>query len=242
MADNAAPNVYRSGFFQRQNSTSARSASRIVPFVTDLIDPKSVLDVGCGSGAWSRAFLENDVSSLRAIDGGYARSALLIDDGHFTPVNLASFDGNLGTFDLVACIEVAEHLNADRASGFVELLCKHSPAILFSAAPPGQGGTHHVNEQPLSYWVGHFAKRGYRLFDIIRPAFWHDEMVQWWHRQNMVIFADKNNQGLIDILEQKRDVTSAFIDVVHPDALKAKMQLSAVADNALNRMRRRFGA
>ena len=242
MADNAAPNVYRSGFFQRQNSTSARSASRIVPFVTDLIDPKSVLDVGCGSGAWSRAFLENDVSSLRAIDGGYARSALLIDDGHFTPVNLASFDGNLGTFDLVACIEVAEHLNADRASGFVDLLCKHSPAILFSAAPPGQGGTHHVNEQPLSYWAEHFAKRGYRLFDIIRPAFWHDEMVQWWHRQNMVIFADKNNQGLIDILEQKRDVTSAFIDVVHPDALKAKMQLSAVADNALNRMRRRFGA
>jgi 2-polyprenyl-3-methyl-5-hydroxy-6-metoxy-1,4-benzoquinol methylase len=150
MADNAAPNVYRSGFFQRQNSTSARSASRIVPFVTDLIDPKSVLDVGCGSGAWSRAFLENDVSSLRAIDGDYARSALLIDDGHFTPVNLASFDGNLGTFDLVACIEVAEHLNADRASGFVDLLCKHSPAILFSAAPPGQGGTHHVNEQPLS--------------------------------------------------------------------------------------------
>jgi ribosomal protein L11 methylase PrmA len=64
MADNAAPNVYRSGFFQRQNSTSARSASRIVPFVTDLIDPKSVLDVGCGSGAWSRAFLENDVSSV----------------------------------------------------------------------------------------------------------------------------------------------------------------------------------
>jgi SAM-dependent methyltransferase len=242
MADNAAPNVYRSGFFQRQNSTSARSASRIVPFVTDLIDPKSVLDVGCGSGAWSRAFLENDVSSLRAIDGDYARSALLIDDGHFTPVNLASFDGNLGTFDLVACIEVAEHLNADRASGFVELLCKHSPTILFSAAPPGQGGTHHVNEQPLSYWAEHFAKRGYRLFDIIRPAFWHDETVQWWHRQNMVIFADKNNQGLIDILEQKRDVTSAFIDVVHPDALKAKMQLSAVADNALNRMRRRFGA
>ena len=242
MADNAAPNVYRSGFFQRQNSTSARSASRIVPFVTDLIAPKSVLDVGCGSGAWSRAFLENDVPSLRAIDGDYARSALLIDDVHFTPVNLASFDGNLGTFDLVACIEVAEHLNADRASGFVELLCKHSDAILFSAAPPGQGGTHHVNEQPLSYWAEHFAKRGYRLFDIIRPAFWHDEMVQWWHRQNMVIFADKNNQGLIDILEQQRAVTPTFIDVVHPDALKAKMQLSAVVDNALNRMRRRFGA
>jgi SAM-dependent methyltransferase len=242
MADEAAPNVYRSGFFQRQNSTSARSASRIVPFVTDLIAPKSVLDVGCGSGAWSRAFLENDVPSLRAIDGDYARSSLLIDDAHFTSVNLANFDGNFGTFDLVVCIEVAEHLDADRAAGFVQLLCKHSRAVLFSAAPPGQGGTHHVNEQPLSYWVKHFAKCGYRLFDIIRPAFWHDDTVQWWHRQNMVIFVDENSEALIDILEQRRTVTPALIDVIHPDAFKAKTQLSAVADNALNRVRRRFGA
>jgi SAM-dependent methyltransferase len=242
MANEAAPNAYRAGFFQRQNSTSARSASRIVPFVTDLIAPKSVLDVGCGSGAWSRAFLDNDVPSLRAIDGDYARSSLLIDEAHFTPVNLANFDGNLGMFDLVACIEVAEHLDADRAAGFVQLLCNHSPAVLFPAAPPGQGGTHHVNEQPLSYWAEHFAKRGYRLFDIIRPAFWHDDMVQRWHRQNMVMFADENNAGLINIFEQKRAVTPALIDVIHPDAFKAKTSLSAVADNALNRVRRRFGA
>jgi SAM-dependent methyltransferase len=242
LADEAPPNVYRSGFFQRQNSTSARSASRIVPFVTDLIAPKSVLDVGCGSGAWSRAFLENDVQSLRAIDGDYARSSLLIDDAHFTSVNLANFNGNLGTFDLVTCIEVAEHLDADRAASFVQLLCNHSPAVLFSAAPPAQGGTHHVNEQPLSYWAEHFAKCGYRLFDIIRPAFWHDDTVQWWHRQNMVIFADENNADLIDVFEQKCAVTLALIDVIHPDAFKAKTLLSAVADNALNRARRHFGA
>jgi len=242
LTDAAAPNVYRSGFFQRQNSTSARSASRIVPFVTDLIAPKSVLDVGCGSGAWSRAFLENNVPSLRTIDGDYARSSLLIDEAHFTSVNLANFDGNLGMFDLVACIEVSEHLEANRAAGFVQLLCNHSSAVLFSAAPPGQGGTHHVNEQPLSYWAEHFGQRGYRLFDIIRPAFWHDDTVQWWHRQNMVIFVDENNAGLIDVFEQKRAVTPALIDVIHPDAFKAKTLLSAVADNALNRVRRRFGA
>jgi SAM-dependent methyltransferase len=241
VADEAAPNVYRPSFFQRQNSTSARSASRIVPFVADLIAPKSVLDVGCGSGAWSRAFLENDVPSLSAIDGDYARSSLLIDDAYFTSINLATFDGNFGAFDLVVCVEVAEHLDADRAASFVQLLCKHSPAVLFSAAPPGQGGTHHVNEQPLSYWVEHFAQCGYRLFDIIRPAFWHDETVQWWHRQNMVIFADESNEVLIDILEQRRNITPALIDVIHPEAIKAKTQLSAVVDNALNRVRRRFG-
>lgn len=242
MADQAAPNVYRSGFFQRQNSTSARSASRIVPFVTDAIAPKSVLDVGCGSGAWSREFLENDVHSLRAIDGDYARSSLLIDEAHFTPVNLANFDGDLGMYDLVACIEVAEHLSAERAAGFVQLLCKHGAVILFSAAPPGQGGPHHVNERPLSYWAEHFAREGYRLFDIIRPAFWYDEEVQWWHRQNMVIFADENNHAMIDRLQQKRVTSPALLDVVHPDAFTAKTRISAVADNALSHIRRRFGA
>lgn len=242
MNDSALTNVYRSGFFRRQNGTSARSASRIVPFVTELIAPKSVLDVGCGSGAWSKAFLENDVTSLRAVDGDYARSVLLIDEAHFTPVNLASFDGDLGTYDLVACIEVAEHLEPERAAGFVQLLCKHSPVILFSAAPPGQGGTHHVNEQPLSYWAEHFAQQGYRLFDIIRPVFWHDDAVQWWHRQNMVIFVDENNHRTIDRLEQRHALTPALLDVIHPDAFKAKTRVSAVADNALNRIRRRFGA
>lgn len=241
MAKNAVLNVYRSGFFQRQNRTSARSASRIVPFVTDLIAPKSVLDVGCGSGAWSKAFLENNVPSLRAIDGDYARASLLIDDAHFTSADLSSFDGNLGAFDLVACIEVAEHLDAERASGFVQLLCSHSPVVLFSAAPPGQGGTHHVNEQPLSYWAAHFAQRGYRLFDLIRPTFWNDETVQYWHRQNMVIFADANADDMIKVLENKRASTPALLDVIHPDAFKAKTRFSAVADNALNRARRRFG-
>lgn len=222
MPENAATNVYRSGFFRLQNDTSARSASRIVPFVTDLIAPKSVLDVGCGSGAWSKAFLENNLRSLRAIDGEYARSALLIDQAHFTPVDLAHFDGDLGRYDLVACIEVAEHLNVERAAGFVQLLCKHGAVTLFSAAPPGQGGTHHVNEQPLSYWTEQFARHGYRLFDIIRPAFWDDETVQWWHRQNMVIFADQNDRVMIDRLEQKLAASPALLDVVHPNAFIAK--------------------
>jgi hypothetical protein len=44
------------------------------------------------------------------------------------------------------------------------------------------------------------------------------------------------------MLAQRRAVTPALIDVIHPDAFKAKTQLSAIADNALNRVRRRFGA
>jgi len=30
-----------------------------------------------------------------------------------------------------------------------------------TAATPGQGGTHHVNEQPREYWYKKFRSRGY---------------------------------------------------------------------------------
>jgi hypothetical protein len=33
--------------------------------------------------------------------------------------------------------------------------------VLFSAAPPGQGGEHHVNERTYEFWRGLFARHGY---------------------------------------------------------------------------------
>jgi hypothetical protein len=33
--------------------------------------------------------------------------------------------------------------------------------IVFTAAPPGQGGTAHLNEQPPSYWISKFQESGF---------------------------------------------------------------------------------
>jgi len=92
-------------------------------------------------------------------------------------------------FDLAMSVEVAEHLPPERAAGFVADLCALAPVVLFSAAIPGQGGEHHVNEQWPSYWSRLFAARGYRASDVLRPAIWNDEQIAWWYRQNLVLFA-----------------------------------------------------
>lgn len=58
-------------------------------------------------------------------------------------------------FDLITCLEVAEHLPEDAAPVLAATIARHlakGGRLLFSAAPPGQRGEHHVNCQPAGYW------------------------------------------------------------------------------------------
>jgi hypothetical protein len=78
--------------------------------------------------------------------------------------------------DLAICLEVAEHLSADRGQSLIEDLCALAHVVLFSAAVPRQGGTKHINERWQSYWAAQFRERGYTAYDV-------------------VIFPRKNGQG-----------------------------------------------
>ena len=92
-------------------------------------------------------------------------------------------------FDLVVSLEVGEHINPVHTDVFVDNLCTHSDAILFSAAVPGQGGLSHVNEQDYAFWRQRFSARGYRLFDFIRPRLGSCYQVEPWYRYNCLFFA-----------------------------------------------------
>ena len=58
--------------------------------------------------------------------------------------------------------------------------------ILFSAAPPGQGGEHHINEQP--YWREKFERHGFLTFDAVRPAIAGNNKISYWYRYNSLLF------------------------------------------------------
>ena len=67
------------------------------------------------------------------------------------------------TFPLITCLEVAEHLHEDAAPVLVETIARHLAVgglLIFSAAPPGQAGEHHVNCQPARYWRSLFYEHG----------------------------------------------------------------------------------
>jgi SAM-dependent methyltransferase len=113
---------------------------------------RSVVDFGCGSGVWLAAWQRLVVDDVIGVDGEQARSSLKISAERFLAADLRKPIRLGRRFDLAQSLEVAEHLPPQSASVFVETLTTHAPLILFSAAVPGQGGEHHVNEQPPEYW------------------------------------------------------------------------------------------
>ena len=185
---------YGAAFYSFLDSFALRSAQQIVPIITGTLNVASVADFGCGQGAWLQAWAGTG-ACITGIDGPYVdHRRLLVPASAFVAADLAA-PLDLGSrFDLVQSLEVAEHLPGGCAGTFIDTLARHGDAILFSAAVPGQGGEHHVNERPLEYWRGLFAARGYHAIDLVRPAVRGDAAVQRWYRCNIVLYA--NSAGL----------------------------------------------
>lgn len=181
--------IYSNEFYAGQVDGSASSAAVVVPIVLSLLPVKTVVDVGCGVGSWAAEFLANGVPDVSGIDGDYVdRSKLQIPVARFFARDLTKSLKLDRTFDLAVCLEVGEHLPESRGRGLVVDLTSLAPCILFSAAVPGQGGTHHINEQYLSYWIDLFKDEGYEGIDLIRPRILGNDSVEWFYQQNTVMF------------------------------------------------------
>lgn len=185
-----ATNEYTEMFFAEQGDGSVASAEVIVPIVLSLFPCASVIDVGCGVGGWLRVFQRNGVSDILGIDGDYVpRDMLKIPRERFKATDLRMLP-DLGQFDIACSVEVAEHLPENCADQFVAALVAAAPVVVFSAAIPHQGGTSHLNEQWQSHWARKFARHGYVAVDCIRPKVFQDHRVEWWYRQNIVVYCD----------------------------------------------------
>ena len=184
---------YSATFYSAQEAGSRRSAEAVVPLVMERVKPRSVVDVGCGVGAWLSVFEAAGVTDILGIDGSYVdREQLCIDPERFRPHDLTQPLETERTFDLVVSLEVAEHLPPSCAEPFVESLTRLGPAVLFSAAIPYQGGKHHVNEQWPEYWADLFAARGYEALDCIRPVIWDNPDVDWCYAQNVLLYSQRD--------------------------------------------------
>lgn len=191
---------YGQGFYDTIRAGCQASAAVVVPLVLDAIPPAGprplhVVDVGCGEGWWAHAFATFGCHVL-GIDGGYVTASALGGDvvafvAHDLTTSLAPL-GMTGS-DLAVSLEVAEHLPESRASSFVDDLCALAPAVLFSAAIPGQGGTGHINEQWPDYWVKLFEAHDYTVSGALRLMIWNDDRVENWYRQNL-LFAARSPQ------------------------------------------------
>jgi glycosyltransferase involved in cell wall biosynthesis/SAM-dependent methyltransferase len=218
--------AYDDRFYDEMSASAGRSAKVVVPLVLDLVRPRRVIDVGCGVGTWLSVFREHGCEVV-GIDGDWvAERALAIPRECFIRHDLeASPPPAVGRFDLVVCLELAEHLSSDRADGLIDGLTGYGPVVMFSAAIPHQGGAHHVNEQWPEYWAARFATRGFVPLDVLRWKLWDHPEVSWFYKQNALLFVAREK---LEELPWARDAAQAAcvrapLAVVHPSCLENLM-------------------
>ena len=196
-----------------------KAANEVVPYILELLDPKSVVDVGCGIGTWLKVFQDNGIDNILGIDGDYVDKSLLkIDKNKFIDYDLEKFYKSEIKFDLAISLEVAEHLSELSADVFIQTLIGLSNNVIFSAAIPFQGGQNHINEKEPTYWIRKFEKEGYKLLDVFRPIFWDNKNVDSWYRQNILFFT--KNQSVYNKLNSLENYCGKHL--VHPDFFSMK--------------------
>jgi 2-polyprenyl-3-methyl-5-hydroxy-6-metoxy-1,4-benzoquinol methylase len=179
----------RSGIFFSNDDLGMSSLTPTlkVEKIVQLARPRTVLDVGCGTGQTVMQLQQLGIDVL-GIEGSRVavrrspREDLILRLDLRKKIELHRF------FDLVWCFEVAEHIHPRYVHNFIGNLVRHSEIIALSAAPPGQGGEGHFNEQPQSYWEQKFSDYGYILHHS-----WTAEMkaVQEFYSENMMVFTSR---------------------------------------------------
>ncbi|HEV2302053.1 MAG TPA: class I SAM-dependent methyltransferase [Stellaceae bacterium] len=219
---------YSDEFYRSLDETSEVSARAILPLLFELAPVESVVDVGCGDGAWLAVALDCGAGEILGLEGPWIEEARLkIPSARLRRVRLDRPFGIERRFDLAMSLEVAEHLPPDRAAGFVEELTRLAPLVLFSAAVPGQGGVHHLNEQWPFYWARLFAEHGYRAIDALRLRVWDAPAVAFWYKQNVLIFAAPNALAAHPKLAAAAAASSGDpAALVHPDLYCQTLRLA----------------
>ena len=188
--------LYDGGYFEGVDLYARRSASSIAASILKDFSPKSVVDVGCGTGALlfelkqkgcSTYGLEYADAAIRFCRSrGLTVTKLDLENDDFVPEK---------KFDVAISTEVAEHLPESVADRYLRLLSSLSDQVVFTAAPPGQGGEDHVNEQPPEYWIAKFNALGFQ-HDRELSGRWQQNwkengQVAQWYWDNLMIFRKK---------------------------------------------------
>jgi SAM-dependent methyltransferase len=189
--------IYRAEFYDGPGFLKTREAAdRIARFVRSSFAPQDVLDVGCGPGEYLRAFSEMGIVAI-GCDGASNGVRRAVGASFAFVHDLRKPLVTNRNFDLVMCVEVAEHLPKSSAAVLIASICENSRDwVLFTAAPPeAPSGADHINCQPVEYWSQIFAAHGFgldaSLMANLREYSQVNDLPMWWkswsyvyHRNN----------------------------------------------------------
>lgn len=192
MADLAR--IYDRGFFAQWGSGN-RAYVATARYITGVLNkefsPKRVADIGSGCGVYSHFFRELGAEVI-SIDGVLAPDEYSFPGEVHVRDLTEDFLNIWGAFDLTLCLEVGEHIPEEKTGIFLANIAQFSELLIFSAAPPFQGGEHHVNERPKRYWREKLAGLEFvynrRRTGILSETFKRDKPELMWMCQQVSVY------------------------------------------------------
>ncbi len=188
---------YHQNYYEEIDAYAMRSFSAISASIVEKFSPKSVIDVGCGTGALLYYLKQQGVDGF-GLEYSEAGLRKCLERG----VSVRKYDiinddlSDLGIYDIAVSMEVGEHLPRRVARRYVELLCKLAPVVVFSAARPGQLGVDHINLQPRKYWIELFKQYGL-VPDCEQTKRWEKDWkaaeIAAFYYENLIVFRSENS-------------------------------------------------
>jgi SAM-dependent methyltransferase len=157
-----------------------------IRYALERFAPKSVLDLGCGSGLYPALYSHLGASDVLGIDGLELEATVLTSDQYAKADLQEPYDAGR-RFDMVVCLEVVEHINPEATETLLDSIAHHAKGqILFSMAEPGQPGNGHINCQGISNVLAFWAKRGWQP-DLAATLGLRAVSSMSWFRRNIVL-------------------------------------------------------
>lgn len=211
---------------------NTNSASLVLPILkNDLPHVGSIVDFGCGIGTWLKVAEEVWEVDCMGVDNQDYSNQFCISERSYKKVDLTSEIRLDKHFDLAFCLEVAEHIPKEFSDSLIKNLVENADVILFSAAIPHQGGFGHINEVWSDYWISIFSKYHFVPFDLLRPLIWNIKDVEYYYRQNIVLFCKENNEAYNQFIS--KGISPSYNSYVHPDLYMQKAKMAREWDNEL---------
>lgn len=134
--------------------------------VVALTGAERVLDVGCARGLLVQALIGAGADAY-GTDISESAVASAHADIHGRLSVSSAVDPMEGSWDLVTCVEVVEHMSPLDADQAIANMCAATDRVLFSSGPGDFVEPTHVNVRPPADWAAVFAEHGFfRRIDV----------------------------------------------------------------------------
>ncbi len=163
-------NYYRSGcgpVSYERNEFWLGFFARIADEIARSLKPFRVLDAGCAMGFLVESLWGRGIETWGIDISAYAISKVRGDVEPYCRVGSLA-EPISGTYDLVTCIEVLEHIPASQLADVIANFSAVTDTVLFSSTPSDFNEPTHVSVRPPLFWLRLFAEHGFQpdlLFD-----------------------------------------------------------------------------